>query len=230
MPEKAREDVWASGDAYEPYVGRWSRLVASDFLNWLNVSSGREWLDVGCGTGALTEAILTKAAPSQVVAVDPSHGFVAHARARIKDGRALFRVGDAQSLAEEEGSFDITVSGLVLNFVPDKEKAICEMHRVTRSSGIVAAYVWDYAGKMQMMRHFWDAAVCTEPRHARPRRRGAIPHLPSRTTQRLVCRLRTHRSGHQSDRRSDPLQRLRGFLAAVSGWPSSRTRFLHVAE
>jgi SAM-dependent methyltransferase len=157
-----RKDVWASGDAYEPYVGRWSRLVARELLAWLNIPPSQDWLDVGCGTGALSQTILDNASPRQVIGIDPSDAFVAFARGAIIDRRATFRVGDAQELPVTDNSFDATVSGLVLNFVLDQPKAVREMKRATRSGGIVAAYVWDYAGEMQMMRRFWDAAVALD--------------------------------------------------------------------
>lgn len=158
-----RKDVWASGNAYEPYVGRWSRLVGRQFVQWLGVPSNKDWLDVGSGTGALYEVILEAASPRQVAGVDPSDGFVTFARHKVTDERAAFQIGDAQKLPVADGSFDATVSGLVINFVPDQSKAVSEMKRATRSRGIVAAYVWDYAGEMQMMRHFWDAAVALDP-------------------------------------------------------------------
>ena len=157
-----RKDVWASGDAYEPYVGRWSRLVAREFVDWLGVAAGRRWLDVGCGTGALCQTILERAAPQSLLGIDPSDGFIAHARRALGDA-AEFRVGDAQSLPVDDRTFDAVVSGLVINFVPDMPKAMAEMARVTRPGGTVAAYVWDYAGEMQMMRRFWDAAVALDP-------------------------------------------------------------------
>lgn len=158
-----RKDVWASGDAYEPYVGRWSRLVARDFVDWLKVPAGQRWLDIGCGTGALSQAILERAAPQALMGVDPSEGFIAHARRIISDTRAEFQVGDAQSLPADNQAFDVAVAGLVINFVPDMAKAAAEMVRVTRPGGTAAAYVWDYAGEMQMMRRFWDAAVALNP-------------------------------------------------------------------
>ncbi len=159
----AGKEVWASGDAYEPYVGRWSRLVARVFVEWLGQQPGRRWLDVGCGTGALTQTVLRCAAPVEVLGIDPSAAFVEHARRLISDQRAAFRVGDAQQLPIESGTYDIVVSGLVINFVPDMAKAVSEMARVARPGGTVAAYVWDYAGEMQMMRHFWDAAIALDP-------------------------------------------------------------------
>lgn len=154
-----RKDTWAAGKLYEPYVGRWSRLVAKDFLAWLDIPPGFAWLDVGCGTGALTETILRHGEPRSVKGIDPSAGFIEHARAHIADAKATFDVADAQSLPLEPASFDAAVSGLVLNFVPKPALAAREMARVVRPGGVVAAYVWDYAGKMELMRYFWDAAM-----------------------------------------------------------------------
>lgn len=155
--------LWASGDAYEPYVGRWSRLIASEFLDWLGVPPDGAWLDVGCGTGALSETILRRASPERVVGIDPSEAFLAHARHKVTDARAIFRPGDAQALPIGDAAFDATVAGLSINFVPDQPGALTEMCRATRAGGVVAAYVWDYAGEMQMMRHFWNAAAALDP-------------------------------------------------------------------
>ena len=163
MTGTKKPDIWAIGDAYEPYVGRWSRLVAAEFLDWLAIPAEQRWLDVGCGTGALTQAILQRANPQRVVAIDPSSGFVTYARDRIHDRRATFRTGDAQDLPVESASFDCVVAGLVLNFVLRQDLAIAEMCRVARPGATVAAYVWDYAGGMQLMRRFWDAAVALNP-------------------------------------------------------------------
>ncbi len=158
-----RKDTWAAGKLYEPYVGRWSRFVARDFLAWLDVPAQSAWLDVGCGTGALTEVILQQTQPSSVTGMDPSVGFVEHAKAHITDPRAAFDVADAQSLPVASARFDAAVSGLVLNFVPNPSRAVAEMTRAARPGGVVAAYVWDYAGKMELMRYFWDAAVALDP-------------------------------------------------------------------
>ena len=155
---------WGSGNAYEPYVGRWSRPVARAFLAWLAVPEGGRWLDVGSGTGALSETILSLAAPGEVIGIDPSPAFVAFARDRVRDGRVTFEVGDAQALQADPSTFDAVVAGLVLNFVPEPGTAVAEMARVTHPGGTVAAYVWDYAEGMQMMRYFWDAAVALDPK------------------------------------------------------------------
>ncbi|HEX7043456.1 MAG TPA: class I SAM-dependent methyltransferase [Burkholderiales bacterium] len=162
-PEQAKE-VWAAGALYEPYVGRWSRLVARDFIEWLAVPRDAEWLDVGCGTGALSAAVLLDAAPRSLYAIDASAGFIAHARAQLPDARASFVVADAQTLPFGSASRDAVVSGLVLNFLPDPVQAVAETMRVLRPGGVCAAYVWDYTGKMEMMRLFWDAAVALDPR------------------------------------------------------------------
>jgi SAM-dependent methyltransferase len=156
-------DVWSGGDAYEAYVGRWSRPVAAAFVRWLAIPAGRAWLDVGCGTGALTATVLAQAAPAAVVGVDPAEPFLATARARIPDPRATFQSGDARALPVPDATVDAVVSGLALNFVPDADRAVAEFVRVTRAGGTAAAYVWDYAGGMAMMRYFWDAAAALDP-------------------------------------------------------------------
>jgi ubiquinone/menaquinone biosynthesis C-methylase UbiE len=154
---------WTSGDVYEPYVGRWSRLVAREFLGWLAAPAALDWLDVGCGTGALAEAVAERCAPRRLAGIDPSAGFLDYARRRLGD-RAELRQADAQDLPFGAAEFDRAVSGLVLNFVPDQPRAVTEMFRVLRPGGEAALYVWDYAGKMEMMRRFWDAAAALDPR------------------------------------------------------------------
>jgi SAM-dependent methyltransferase len=155
---------WASGAAYEPYVGRWSRLVAAEFVAWLGVPGGARWVDVGCGTGAVSETIVRLGDPASVVGVDPSAGFIAHARAHVTDPRVRFEAGSADRLPLDDGAVDAAVSGLVLNFVPDAAAALAEMTRATRPGGTIGVYVWDYAGEMQLMRYFWDAAGDLDPR------------------------------------------------------------------
>jgi SAM-dependent methyltransferase len=156
-------DLWAAGDAYEAYVGRWSRRVARAFVPALEVPAGRTWLDVGCGTGALTATVLAVADPARVVGVDPSEGFLETARTRVADPRVSFRAGDAQSLPLPGARADAVVSALAVNFVPDPGRAAAEFARVARPGAVVAAYVWDYAEGMGMMRAFWDTATELDP-------------------------------------------------------------------
>ena len=159
------DSSWDSGGAYELYVGRWSRLVAREFVRWLAVPPGRRWLDVGCGTGALAHTVLEHAAPSEVVGIDPSAAYVASSADRMGDDlRARFEIGDAQDLRAPAATFDVVVSGLVLNFVPQAERAVAKMARSTRPGGTVGAYVWDYAEGMGLIRHFWDAAGALDPK------------------------------------------------------------------
>ena len=157
-------ETWASAGPYERYMGRWSRRVAAEFLGWISIPPGASWADVGCGTGGLAHSILSSCNPRSVAGVDSSEGYLAEARRTLTDRRASFGLADATILPWDESSFDATVSGLVLNFVPDHRGMVGEMARVTKPGGKVAAYVWDYARGMQMTRHFWNAATSVSPR------------------------------------------------------------------
>lgn len=156
-------ELWGASDAYERYMGRWSRVVAPVFLEWLAVRAGEEWLDIGCGTGALSSAILAGRDPGRVVGVDRTSQFLEVALSRGAEPRFTVEVAEAHALARRDGEFGAVVSGLVLNFLPDKPRAVAEMVRVTRPGGAVGLYVWDYAGHMQIMRHFFDAAIQLDP-------------------------------------------------------------------
>jgi len=153
---------WSAGDAYEGYVGRWSRAVAAEFVGWLAPPADARCVDVGCGTGALTSSLLAAGA-REVLGLDRSAGYLAGARARAAGPQVRLAVADAQALPAPDGRFDAAVSGLVLNFVPRPEQMIAEMARVVRPGGIVAVYVWDYAVKMEPIRRFWDAAMALYP-------------------------------------------------------------------
>lgn len=157
------QDSWAGADAYDRYMGRWSRIVAREFLTWLNLPPGLDWVDVGCGTGALTAVILELAAPNSVRAFDLSPQYVASARERVPDPRAQFAEGDATALPQPDAAFQVAVGGLMLNFVPDPERVLQEMQRVVTPEGTIAVYVWDYAEGMEFIRAFWDAAVSLDP-------------------------------------------------------------------
>jgi len=155
-------DTWERGNPYEHYIGRWSRKIAPAFLAWLNVEPSMSWLDIGCGTGALCAAIVDRCCPARLVGVEPSEGFLKLAAHNLA-GRAVLRLGSAAAVPLQDGEIDVVVSGLVLNFVPDLPTALAEMCRVTRPGGLIAAYVWDYEDKMELIKHFWDAAVSLDP-------------------------------------------------------------------
>ncbi len=154
---------WQNSEAYELFIGRWSRLVGKEFLKWLAPVPGIRWLDVGCGSGALSEAILQYTEPLSVKGIDLSEDFVTYCREQIPARQASFEKGDALALPLETASIDAAVSGLVHNFLPQNDKALAEMKRVVRPGGMIAIYVWDYGGKMQLLRHFWNAAQALDP-------------------------------------------------------------------
>jgi SAM-dependent methyltransferase len=155
--------AWTDGDAYEALVGRWSRLVAPEFLKWLAVPPGAKWLDVGSGTGALTQAILSTCDPSHVDAYDLSRAFVEIACRTTVDGRATFGVADASSLPCPSASYDAVVAGLALNAVQDQPRMTGELARAAKPGGWVGVYVWDFDDKMQMLRFFWKAVASLDP-------------------------------------------------------------------
>jgi SAM-dependent methyltransferase len=163
MADTMSAHLWGNADAYDAYMGRWSRPVAEAALAWLGPSPGRSWLDVGCGTGAVTEVILDAADPRKVLGVDPSADFLATCEAQITDPRVRFAVGDAAALPVANDAYDVVLAGLVLHFVPDPPPAIREMARAAAPDGTVAAYVWDFAGERQFTRYFWRAATDLDP-------------------------------------------------------------------
>lgn len=156
-------DVWDNSAAYEAYVGRWSRLIAGAFVRWLALPPDGAWLDFGCGTGALTREILATAQPRHVVGCDRSSTYGSFASGQTDDRRATFVAADLSSLPQIDRGFDAVVSGLVLNFLSAPPEGLAAMAARTRAGGVVAAYVWDYAEGMQMMRLFWDAACALDP-------------------------------------------------------------------
>lgn len=159
---KPSTDRWIAGDAYESFMGRWSRQIADPFLDWLVLPSGLDWLDVGCGTGALSEAVCGRLQPRSLVGCDLSPDFVSFARNAVADCPAEFVVATADSLPGREGGFDAIVSGLVLNFLPQPLRAVQSMRARLRPGGTLAAYVWDYAQGMEFLRIFWDEAVAVD--------------------------------------------------------------------
>ncbi len=167
----SNSEMFSESAAYERFMGRWSRLLAPAFVDFAGLEDGDSVLDVGSGTGALASAVLSKSASSHVVGIDPSSAYVEYAHAQSASIRVSFEVGDAQKLRFKDASFDRVLSLLVLNFIPDPDKALDEMVRVTRPRGVVAAAVWDYNEGMEMLRVFWDEAVsldgAAEPRDER---------------------------------------------------------------
>jgi SAM-dependent methyltransferase len=183
---EAEAKMFAVSAGYERFMGRWSRLLAPAYIAFAGVKNGDRVLDVGTGTGSLAAALEASMPASEIVGVDPSEGFIAYAQknANAKSTRVHFEVGDAQALKFKDASFDNTLALLVMNFVPDPNKAVVEMRRVTRQQGIVSACVWDYDAGMQMLRFFWDEAVAFDPaiepkdeRHMKLSRQGQLGDL-----------------------------------------------------
>jgi SAM-dependent methyltransferase len=157
-----QRDIFVESDAYERFMGRWSRELAPLLVTFAAVDEGDSVLDAGSGTGALSFAVAEAIPSVRVTGVDPSGAYVRYAQARAPSARVRFLVGDAQALEVPDATFDKTLSLLVMNFIPDPAKALREMIRATRAGGIVAAAVWDYGEGMQMLRVFWDEAVALD--------------------------------------------------------------------
>ena len=164
MTNQTEHDAWSAGQSYEHYMGRWSRQIAIQFLDWLGAPDGKDWVDIGCGTGALTQTILDRCQPTSIVAIDPSDGFIAHAGQTISDDRVTFEVAGAEDLPLADGSIEVATSALALNFVPNRIKALHEIQRVLKPGGIFSFYVWDYpGGGMGFIDAFWSAAAELDP-------------------------------------------------------------------
>lgn len=145
--------IFRDGEAYERFMGQWSRLVGRQFLVWLSPAPGGHWLDVGCGTGAFTQVILDYGSPTALVAVDPAEAQLDFARHCFANQQVQFRVADALDLPFPDHEFNVAVSALVLNFVHDQRRMVSEMRRVVRPGGIVGLYVWDFAGRQAVAQH-----------------------------------------------------------------------------
>lgn len=153
-------DTWTGDEAYESFMGRWSRVLAPRFLAWFPGVPGSTWCDVGCGTGALAHAVLATEQPTAVLGVDTSQPFLA---AAARHTALATELGSATAIPADDGRFGHVVAGLLLNFVPEPEAALVEMRRVCVPGGLVGAYVWDYAEGMALLRRFWDAAAAVDP-------------------------------------------------------------------
>lgn len=134
--------TFTDGEAYDRFMGRWSKAVGPQFLDWLAPPKPGRWLDVGCGTGVFTQLITDLCAPTAVVAVDPAAAQIDHARQQPIARHAEFQVADALALPFPDGAFDVVVSALVINFLPDRAKGLSEMRRVASGDGIVAGFLW----------------------------------------------------------------------------------------
>jgi len=155
--------MFSQADAYERFMGRWSRQLAPALVEYSEVNDGGAVLDVGSGTGALAFAVRDATTATRVLGIDLSPEYVQYAAAKNRDARVRFEVGDAQTLRMSDAAFDRTISLLVLNFVPDRRQALAEMIRVTKPGGIVTTAVWDYGAGMEMLRVFWDEATALDP-------------------------------------------------------------------
>jgi SAM-dependent methyltransferase len=133
-----------NAERYEDFMGPWSRAIGAQFLDWLALPAGLDWLDLGCGTGAFTRLLLEACAPASVIGVDPSPEQIAYTRALAISERAEFRVAGAEALPIADESFDVVASALVINFIGDRPRALAEMRRVARAGGTVCGYVWDF--------------------------------------------------------------------------------------
>jgi SAM-dependent methyltransferase len=161
---QSQSPMFADAEAYERFMGRWSRLLAPLLVDFARVPDSGRALDVGSGTGALAVAIARLRPKTSVVGIDPSDQYVAYARSTNPfPDRITYETGDAQAIRFAGAAFHASLSLLVFNFIPDARKALREVIRVTAPGGVVAAAVWEYGAGMRMLRVFWDAAVALDP-------------------------------------------------------------------
>jgi ubiquinone/menaquinone biosynthesis C-methylase UbiE len=152
----ARMTFDAPGDAYDRFMGRYSRGLAPLVIEFAGIDPGMTVLDVGCGPGALSEPLAELVGAEAVSAADPSESFVAACTDRVPG--ADVRRAQAEELPWEDNRFDAALAQLVVNFMRDARAGVSEMRRVVRPGGVVCACTWDYGEGMQMLRAFWAAA------------------------------------------------------------------------
>jgi SAM-dependent methyltransferase len=150
--------------AYDRHVGRYSPALAAALITAAGVERRQRALDVGCGTGALAQALAARLGAGSVAAVDPSPASVDTCARRVPG--ADVRVARAEQLPFRNGDFDAALAQLVVPWMSDPQRGVAEMHRVVRPGGVVAACTWDFANGMTMLRAFWDAAVAVDRRRA----------------------------------------------------------------
>jgi ubiquinone/menaquinone biosynthesis C-methylase UbiE len=177
------ETFRVAADAYDRHIGRYGPALSARVVEVVGLRPGQRALDVGCGPGALTGALAKLLGADHVAAVDPSEPFVRACASRAPGVRV--EVAAAEALPFDDGSFDAALSQLVVNFMTDAPAGVREMRRVTRSGGIVASAVWDYADGMTLLRRFWDAAVALDPVAARLDEGRSMPYSRRRELELL---------------------------------------------
>ena len=145
--------LFSDSAAYERFMGSWTRAVGAKFLDWIAAADGQRLLEVGCGTGIFTEMLVKATAPREIIAIDPAPTQIELAKGKPFARDVDFRIADAQALPFANGDFDLAVSALVINFIPDQARAMAEMRRVVKPAGLVAGYVWDFTGDLNVARH-----------------------------------------------------------------------------
>ncbi len=205
-------DQWTAPATYEHFMGRWSRMLARVFLQWLRPAARAHWLELGCGTGALTSAILAKTEPASVTACDPAANFIEYARRNLPIERASFVIAGAADFPMRASGYDVATSLLALNFFPDPAAALARMGSATVPGGSVSACVWDYAGEMQFLRYFWDAAVEVDPEAARLDEAVRFPMCTPAALTRLF------EAAGLSSVRCDPLEIVTEFASMDDYW------------
>jgi ubiquinone/menaquinone biosynthesis C-methylase UbiE len=181
------DKYFKDGEAYERFMGRWSRVAGEAFIGWLSLPDGLRWLDVGCGTGAFSELVVDRCAPAQVSAVDPAEDQIDYARTRPAAARIDYRIGEAQSLPYDDDAFDVAAMALVIVFLPEPLTAVKEMARVVKPGGTVATYMWDLLGQGFPLHPKWhckwsSVLPATSPTSLRSRGMSVVPPTAKRST------------------------------------------------
>jgi len=205
-------DRWAAGSTYEDFMGRWSRRLAPRFVSWLRIPDAVHWLDVGCGTGALANAICRDASPASVLGCDPAEPFIEYARRHCEDVRASFVVAGAGRLPQRAGGYGSVTSLLALNFFPDPEAAVREMRSLTARQGAISACVWDYGDRMEFLRYFWSTVAAMD---ATTRELDEGERFPLCHPEALVA---LFRAGGLSDVRCEPIEITTEFAGFDDYW------------